>query len=119
MVFKFKWENVKTPGGNYYRTKQAGISLNQFLLRKLPGVFMCNTRNHIFTVKNGVVLSNQPEPGRCILTEIWKVEKITGEFIDLPVNAPMIDNTIKFIKPAPVVEQNKLKKFPWLNNYLE
>ncbi len=88
-----------------------GISLNQFLLRRLPGTYLCRKRGHIFTVRNGVVLSATPEKGRAMLTHIWKVEK-TNEINPAPIN-------LITIKPAPVVEKNKLEKFPWLKNYIE
>lgn len=98
------------------KLKYVGISLNQFLLRRLPGVYMCKTRNHIFTIRDGVVLSAHPEKGRGILTDIWKVEKFNSN--ENVTVQPITLNTIKINSAQPVIK-NKLEKFPWLNNYLE
>ena len=76
LLFKQKLVSHNSKRWNILTYKMVGISLNQFLLKRLPGTYMCNTRKHIFTVKDGVVLSAQREGGRCILTDIWYIEKI-------------------------------------------
>ncbi len=106
---------VKNHYGQIINYKYVGISLNQFLLKRLAGTYMCNTRNHVFTVKNGVVLSAQPEQGRAILVDIWKVEKPNE---NKPIQIK-VEPEIKPIIIPPKVEENKSEQFPYIKAYLE